>query len=375
MTLQEYEPLGERIAPALYGDVVKCRHRYTGEIVAVKRMELGFAAKRRTKAANRVVEEDVHSEIATNLKIRSLGGHAHVLPMREVIVGNDEIKLVMAYCAQGELLQVLNERRSELGTRDLLRYFKQIAEGVDFLHANGMAHRDLSLENVLVNAADNCQICDFGLTTSADSPVRATAIGKVHYMAPEACQVLGEFYNPCKADVWALGVMLFAMVAARYPFHEPLRRDDGYRLLEDFGLEYLLERYDVEIRHQSDIVDLLRQLLNVDASKRPSLAAVLAHPALEETPELDMDLVTPESSPTSASCMPMVFEEETCSPRSSFKKSSSMRVVLTKSSRSNSLEEKATDACDAIAGACSRPPSPTGRFSQLTRKVMRKIML
>lgn len=375
MTHQQYEPMGERIAPALYGDVVKCRHRTTGEIVAVKRMELGFAAKRRTKAANRVVEEDVHSEIATNIKISNLGGHAHVLPMREVIVGDDEIKLVMAYCAQGELLQVLNERRSELGTRDLLRYFKQIVEGVHFMHANGMAHRDLSLENVLVNAADDCQICDFGLTTPADSPVRATAIGKVHYMAPEACQVLGEFYNPCKADVWALGVMLFAMVAARYPFREPLRRDDGYRLLEDFGLEYLLERNDVEIRNQPDIVDLLRQLLNVDAGKRPSLAAVLAHPALEETPELYMDLVTPESSPTSASCMPMVFEEERCSPRSSFKKSSSMRVVLTKPSRSNSLEEKAIGDGDATIGSCSRPPSPTSRLSQLTRKVMRKIML
>jgi serine/threonine protein kinase len=276
--MQEYESVST-IATALYGHVDKCRHRETEEIVAVKRMELSFAGRKRAKESNRVVQEDVFAELAANLKIRALGGHAFVLPMKDCFVEQEVVQIVMAYCPNGELLDVINTHRATLSTTQLLRYFKQVLLAMNFLHTNGIAHRDVSLENVLVDGNDCCQVCDFGLATSA-MMMKSSPVGKVHYMAPEACSTQEEWYNPIKADVWSLGVMLFSMVAGRYPFREPLRRDDHFRLVEDFGMEYLLEKFDVDMQSNPELADLLCRFFVIDAAKRPSVATLLQHEAL-----------------------------------------------------------------------------------------------
>jgi len=276
--MQEYESVST-IATALYGHVDKCRHRETEEIVAVKRMELSFAGRKRAKESNRVVQEDVFAELTANLKIRALGGHAFVLPMKDCFVEQEVVQIVMAYCPNGELLNVLNTHRATLSTTQLLRYFKQVLLAMDFLHTNGIAHRDVSLENVLIDENDCCQVCDFGLATSA-AMMKSSPVGKVHYMAPEACSTQEDWYNPMKADVWSLGVMLFSMVAGRYPFREPLRRDDHFRLVEDFGMEYLLEKVDVDMQSNPELADLLCRFFVIDAAKRPSVATLLQHEAL-----------------------------------------------------------------------------------------------
>ncbi|GMF11796.1 unnamed protein product [Phytophthora lilii] len=285
MLKQKYEPL-ETLAPALFGSVQKWRHSPSGECVAVKRMELRFAARKRSKSSERAVEEDLFSEIKTNLRVQALGGHPHVLPLRDCIMEDDAVLLVLKFCARGELLDVLNGQRAAGRPVDALRYFAQVLRGAAFLHAHDIAHRDLSLENVLVDERDCCQITDFGLATQCSGKVVVKPVGKLRYMAPEASAALvyedapSSEYDPKVADVWALGVMLYAMVAARYPFREPLRRDDRFRLLEDFGVEYLLEKDEVDVCGKEAVVDLLKKLLVVDPEKRSTLAELEAHPAL-----------------------------------------------------------------------------------------------
>ncbi|KAL4170798.1 hypothetical protein KRP22_008902 [Phytophthora ramorum] len=169
MLAQQYEPL-ETLAPALFGSVQKWRHLPTNECVAVKRMELRFAARKRSKSSERAVEEDLFTEIKTNLRVQALGGHPNVLPLRDCIMEDEAVLLVLKFCANGELLD--------------------------------------------------------------------------------------------------------------YPFREPLRRDDRFRLLEDFGVEYLLEKDEVDVEGKKDVVDLLRKLLVVDPAKRSTLAELQSHAAL-----------------------------------------------------------------------------------------------
>lgn len=283
--LQQYEAI-ETLAPALFGQVLRCRDAASGASVAVKRMELAWAAQRRAKDSDRVVEEDVFTEMQVHLRVRALGGHPHVLPALDCAVEDGVAFLVTKLCARGELLTVLNAQRATLSTPQLMRYFRQVVRGAAFLHANGIAHRDLSLENVLVDDDDCCQITDFGLATFA-TPLDPRPVGKILYMAPEACIVGGAPFDPAKADVWALGVMLFAMIAGQYPFAEPQRRDARFRLLADLGLDYLLAKCDVDTRGKEAIVDLLRQLLVVDPAQRPTLAALLHHEALRSVAEAD----------------------------------------------------------------------------------------
>ncbi|RLN37544.1 hypothetical protein BBJ28_00015470 [Nothophytophthora sp. Chile5] len=285
MLKQQYEPL-ETLAPALFGHVQKWRHVPSGECVAVKRMELAFAARKRSKSSERPVEEDVFAEVKTNLRIQALGGHPNVLPLRDCIMEDQAVLLVLKFCEKGELLGVLNARRAAGQKLDVPRYFAQILRGARFLHAHDIAHRDLSLENVLVDDHDCCHITDFGLATQCSGTLPVRPVGKARYMAPETSAALvfedaqTDEYDPKAADVWALGVMLYAMLAARYPFREPLRRDDRFRLLADFGVDYLLEKDDVDVCGKEGVVDLLRKLLVVDPTKRSTLTDLVSHPAL-----------------------------------------------------------------------------------------------
>ncbi|KAF1775876.1 Protein kinase-like domain [Phytophthora cactorum] len=273
MVMQEYEPL-ETLAPALFGNVQKWRHTYSGEYVAVKRLELRFAARKRSKSSERAVEEDLFTEIKTNLRVQSLGGHPNVLPLRDCIMEDEAVLLVLKFCERGELLDVVNTQRAAGQQVNVTHYFAQILRGAAFLHANDIAHRDLSLENVLVDERDCCQITDFGLATQCKGKMTV-------------------------ADVWALGVMLYAMVAARYPFREPLRKDDRFRLLEDFGVEYLLEKDEVDVTGKEQVVDLLKKLLVVDPAQRSTLAELESHrafPAVEAQPEHSLAQVTVSSN-------------------------------------------------------------------------------
>ncbi|KAE9251400.1 hypothetical protein PF004_g2491 [Phytophthora fragariae] len=286
MLTQQYEPLGT-LAPALFGSVQKWRHLPSGECVAVKRMELRLAARKRSSSSERAVDEDLFAEIKTNLRVQALGGHPNVLPLRDCIMQDESVLLVLKFCEQGELLDVLNKTRVAGLEVDTLRYVAQILRGAAFLHANDIAHRDLSLENVLVDARDCCQITDFGLAVQCSSnTIAVKPVGKLRYMAPEVSaalvydDALASEYDPKAADVWALGVILYAMVAAQYPFREPFRRDSRFRLLEDFGVDYLLEKDEVDVSGKEDVVDLLRKLLVVDPAKRTTLAELELHPAL-----------------------------------------------------------------------------------------------
>ncbi|CAH0481027.1 unnamed protein product [Peronospora belbahrii] len=281
----QYEPL-ETLAPSLFGYVQKCRHVPTGECVAVKRMEWRFAACKRSKTSENAVEEDLLTEIKMNLRVQLLGGHPNVLPLRDCIMDDEAVLLVLKYCQQGELLDVLNTKRAARQPIYTMHYFAQTLRGAAFLHANDIAHRDLSLENVLVDERDCCYITDFGLATQCRGNMAVKPVGKLRYMAPELTAALVyqdeelEEYDPKAADVWALGVMLYAMVAARYPFCQPLRNDDRFRLLEDFGVDYLLEKDEVDVREKKEVVDLLKKMLVVDPSKRSTLAKLQSHPAL-----------------------------------------------------------------------------------------------
>lgn len=281
--MQQYEVLST-IATALFGRVDRCRHRATGEIVAVKRIELSLAGRCSfsSSSSSATGQEDVIAELSTNLKLQALGGHPFVLSMKDCFMEQEAVQLVTAYCARGELLSVINKNRASLSMTRMLRYFKHILLAMEFLHANGIAHRDVSLENVLVDDHDCCQVCDFGLATSVPT-MRASPVGKAHYMAPEACATSDDsdaMYSPITADVWSLGVMLFSMVAGRYPFREPMRRDEHFRLLEDFGIVYLLAKFDVDMESNPAVADLLAQIFVVDPANRPSVATLLKHEAL-----------------------------------------------------------------------------------------------
>ncbi|VDD79912.1 unnamed protein product [Mesocestoides corti] len=151
------------------------------------------------------------------------------------------------------------------------------------MHDNGITHRDLKLENILLSGRSNrslIKITDFGLSKLVDgNTVLRTFCGTRPYMAPEVLLTAGIGTYTSAVDIWSLGVILYACLVGYPPFTEE-RKD--YDLQE----QILGGRYDFPDEYWSGISasakDLVRRLLCVNPTERISLNAALAHPWLSD---------------------------------------------------------------------------------------------
>ncbi|ETV98387.1 CAMK/CAMKL protein kinase [Aphanomyces invadans] len=259
------------IANALYGQVLLAHDVRTGDLVAIKKMNAAAAATHTVvRDGMSRVPEDIQVEKQVNRLLRHHGAHPHILRMRDDFVQGDDDHMVFDYCARGDLFDVLEH--GALSPPLVKRYFRQIASAVTHLHSNGIAHRDLSLENVLLDAKNNCYVCDFGLATSATMPCDET-VGKHFYMAPEVVQ--GCHYDPAQADVWSLGIMLFMLVTGSPMCMKATPRDSRFAYFTKHGLAKLVASWNIKVDPQ--VIDLLENMLRVNPSDRFTMQQVVSH--------------------------------------------------------------------------------------------------
>lgn len=153
------------------------------------------------------------------------------------------------------------------------RLFKQISSGLQCLHSNNIVHLDLKLENILMTDNHDIVIIDFNLSEIVSSSTPITKIcGSYDYLCPEIVQM--KPYDPFKADIWALGVILYSLVTDSLPFTNPNRHVIFSNIL---SLEIIFP-YETELVTQ----DLLSHLLDRNAATRFSIEQVLQHPYLHQ---------------------------------------------------------------------------------------------
>lgn len=270
----------KRLAPALFGDVLLCAHKPSGgRAMAVKRVQLAAAAAQVTLASHKKVREDVALERALGRRFRESGGHANVLPLQDDIEFDGYLYLVTPYCERGELYEIVSAApEGKLDVAVTREYLGQIARGVRFVHAQGFAHRDLSLENVLVTSDNVCQVCDFGLAAST-AQLSTETVGKMFYMAPEVLAGRAP-YDAKKADVWSLGVMLFIMLVGAPPVERAASTDARFRMIASQGIRQLIDRWELTDELPAAAIALLAEMLEADPARRATMDRVIAHPFL-----------------------------------------------------------------------------------------------
>ncbi|KAG9406775.1 hypothetical protein AC1031_003099 [Aphanomyces cochlioides] len=260
------------LAEALYGHVLLATDRASGDLVAIKRTNIAAASTHTTlRSGQSVVPEDIETEKLVNHLIHADGhGHPNIVRMRAAFSQHGCDYMVFDYCADGDLLDTLTKGPVSLAVAR--KYFEQIVHGVSYLHGKGIAHRDLSLENILLNNG-NCYVCDFGLATSASEPCVDT-VGKQFYMAPEVVQ--GVVYVAAKADVWSLGVILFMLLTGMPLWQIASPTDANFAYFSKHGFRALLRMWNL---HHLDIdaVDLLEHMLVRQPRKRIELKHVASH--------------------------------------------------------------------------------------------------
>jgi serine/threonine protein kinase len=154
------------------------------------------------------------------------------------------------------------------------KIFTQLVGAVSYVHQKSCVHRDLKLENILLDRHENVKLVDFGFTREYEgkSSYLQTWCGTVCYSAPEMLK--GERYAGEKVDVWSLGIILYALLCGELPFDEDEEEVTKQMILRDEP------KYPEHLPPQAK--DLIAQLLSKRTLVRPSLADILQHPWLAE---------------------------------------------------------------------------------------------
>jgi len=139
--------------------------------------------------------------------------HPHIVPLFDYWREPSEAYLVMRYLRAGNLRERMNQKR--LSNDEILSIVENIASALDLAHRSGVIHRDIKPENILLDADQNAYLTDFGIAEETNTSQIATVTGSPGYMAPE--QIKAARPSP-RVDIYALGIMLYEMLAGKHPY-------------------------------------------------------------------------------------------------------------------------------------------------------------
>ncbi|KAJ3018893.1 UNVERIFIED_CONTAM: Serine/threonine-protein kinase par-1 [Siphonaria sp. JEL0065] len=196
--------------------------------------------------------------------------HPNVINLYSIMETEDECFVVMEYAAGGELIEYI-AARNYLSEREARKFFRQIISAMDHCHMASVVHRDLKLENLLLNDNRDILISDFGLGRTYNPEVQEylkTFCGTPNYAAVEL--ISGIPYDGIKSDIWAMGVALYVMMTGKTPFvgatisqlYSKIRNVD-YKCPDYFS---------------GDLKALLGKMLKKDPIKRADMEALRSDP-------------------------------------------------------------------------------------------------
>ncbi|KAK3954080.1 protein kinase [Pseudoneurospora amorphoporcata] len=214
--------------------------------------------------------------------------HPHIARLYEVVVTENLVWMVLEYCPGDELYNYLLQH-GKLSVDKVQRIFAQLVGAVCYVHRQSCVHRDLKLENILLDKHENVKLCDFGFTREYEGKANylQTFCGTICYSAPEMLK--GEKYAGEKVDVWSLGVILYALLCGELPFD-----DDDEQVTRR---KILSEEPDYPDTLPADALSLMKKLLSKRPLIRPSLPDILAHPFLAEYAPQQQEILKIEQPP------------------------------------------------------------------------------
>lgn len=257
-----------------YGTVSLAIHRSTREEYACKVLDV-----------NRVGPQYVdklHAEISS---MRQLD-HPNILRLREVFFGRRKIYLIMDLCNGGELFELVNTSIEHRTEACATRFMAEMFSAVQYLHNNGVVHRDLKLENWLFEnePGSHLKLIDFGLARHFRGHERIHgAVGSMYYVAPE---VLRGSYD-ARCDLWSLGVIAYMLVSGAPPFWGKDDRDIRRNILSgrwEFPPHFFAG---VSLKAK----DFIARLLTHDPDRRMTSQEALNHPWLAQDGTREISLL------------------------------------------------------------------------------------
>ncbi|XP_072778304.1 maternal embryonic leucine zipper kinase isoform X3 [Taeniopygia guttata] len=255
----KYYELHGTVGTGGFAKVKLARHRLTGEKVAIKIMD-------------KLALQDDLPRVKLEIDAMKDLSHQHICRLYHVIETPKKIFMVLEYCPGGELFDYIISK-DHLSEEEARIFFRQIVSAIAYVHNQGYAHRDLKPENLLIDEEHNLKLIDFGLCAKPKGGLDYhlnTCCGSPAYAAPELIQ--GKAYIGSEADIWSMGVLLYALLCGFLPFD-----DDNVMAVYR---KIMRGKYSTPNWLSPSSTLLLDQMLQVDPKKRITIQHLLSHPWL-----------------------------------------------------------------------------------------------
>lgn len=204
----------------------------------------------------------IKEEIAIMKKLN----HPNLVSLIEVLddPSEDSLYMVMEMCKKGVVMRVGLEEQADPYPDDMCRYwFRDLILGIEYLHAQGVIHRDIKPDNCLITEDDVLKVVDFGVSEmfQKDSEMlTAKSAGSPAFLPPELCVARHGDVSGKAADIWSMGVTLFCLKYGRIPFE----RAGIFELYEAIKTD----QPDWSAETDEDFRDLMTKILEKDPAKR-----------------------------------------------------------------------------------------------------------
>ena len=274
---------GRRIGQGAFGKVNLGLNVLTGRVVAIKSFKKTPIEKFKHKM----------KKIQYETELMKRFNHKNITKILEVFNDEEYMLIIMEYINGGNLFSFVKKRR-KLSEKMAKFLFRQIILGIQHIHSKNVVHRDIKLENILIDFDNNVKICDFGIgkVLENEDELLYDKCGTPMYMAPEIILANDDNgYKGFPVDIWSSGITLYIMLSGSLPFNIKNKNNK-----EDMALNSIKDKNNIFLQNQIinvkpkeienisiEAKNLLKGLLNKNPSKRLTCSQILNHPWLKHS--------------------------------------------------------------------------------------------
>ncbi|GES89186.1 kinase-like domain-containing protein [Rhizophagus clarus] len=227
--------------------------------------------------------ERLRNSILREVEILKYIDHPNIVKLLDTVETSTHYCLILEYVSGGELFDYVNDHYEDSSEDESKLVFIQLVNILEYLHENNIVHRDLKLENILIDSSTNgpvIKLTDFGLAKFINkSHILTARCGSEEYAAPELMS--GKPYDGRKTDLWSLGVILYALLVGYLPFNLEAGQTRRQFFSKILRADFTFPNSEKETGRKSMISnegkDLVKKILQINPQKRLSLNEIRNH--------------------------------------------------------------------------------------------------
>ncbi|GAA5817096.1 hypothetical protein MFLAVUS_010636 [Mucor flavus] len=244
-----------------------------GSVRLIHQQQKVFAVKQFRKRLPHETEKDYVKKVTAEFCIGSTLHHPNVIETLDLVQEEENFYEIMEY-APNDLFNVVMS--GMMSKEEVACCWRQLLNGVHYLHSMGIAHRDLKLDNLVLDQMGILKIIDFGCSTVFKYPFENSitltkgVFGSDPYIAPE--QYVQQVYDPRLSDVWSCGIIFVCMTIKRFPWRLPRNSDPAFR---SFATNHNQQKFRLLKLLPRESRSVMTSILETDPTRRYNISTIL----------------------------------------------------------------------------------------------------